>query len=1157
MAEGAEERRGAAGAPAPVRGILGLDALAVRTALLALADFAFIGLLGIAIGAENLESAERVGPGVEAEGLRPAELVQVVAWIFILAAILSTPFAARLADSFSKRSVLLGCAAAQTAVSACVLAAFIYGNLPILWLPLALVAVRNALEASVRQALIAERSPAPRLAQANVSDWLGWAAGACSGIIAAQVLAGIAGPARASALLVLVSAAAVQASFQLPAGAPPAPAARNTFREGLRALGARRALRRSGEGIFFFTIVAVLFILEMVPYGLTQLHVGPRGLAFLLIAATAGFGLGIWLAGSFSTGKIELGLVPLGALGVALFSGLLFWTPRVPLVAFEATAGCVALLGVSGGVFLLPVLSLVQRESPAAVRGSVLAAMGLVGALGGVTAFVLRWLGENIFRFAPDQVFLLTGAAMAAVTIYVLTLLPEHLLRFLFWLATNVAYRLRIVGGENVPLEGPALLVSNHVSFVDGLIVLASTPRFIRFIVHKDIADLQAFRRLSKVMRAIPISSEDPPRAVVSALKEAGKALESGELVCIFAEGQISRTGQLQPFRGGMEKILKHHPAPIIPVHLDQVWGSIFSFAGGKFFWKLPRGLPYSVTVSFGKPLSPDTPIDQVRQAVQDLEAEAFRLRKEGERPLPWTFIRKAKRHPFRLAAVDTLGRKASGAKLAAAAVSLAKILGRVWKDQDMAGILLPPSVAGCAVNLAASLLGKPTVNLNYTSAADAVRSALEQCRIRKVVSSRAFLEKVQMTVPAEVVYLEDLAGTRGRIGKLCDALSAWFLPRALLERYIGARKIGVDDVVTVIFSSGSTGEPKGVMQTHFNIISNIQSVSQVLDVGPHQSILGILPFFHSTGYTGGLWAPLVTGMRVVYHPNPLDAKVVGEVAKRHGATILFATPTFIHNYAKRCDPGDFGSLRYAIVGAEKLTMAVAEAFRGHFGIQPMEGYGCTEAAPMISLNIPDHRERGMFQMGWRKGTVGRPLPGVGVRIVDIETGERLPPGKEGMLLVKGPNVMLGYYGKPELTAEVLRDGWYTTGDVAFVDDDGFITITDRLSRFAKIAGEMIPLIRVEETLHQALGLTDQVLTVVTMPDEKKGERLVVVHTLPDEKLDELFEKLPRYNLPNLWVPRRESFIRIAEIPRLATGKVDLKKVSEAAQAAAEVEATR
>jgi acyl-[acyl-carrier-protein]-phospholipid O-acyltransferase/long-chain-fatty-acid--[acyl-carrier-protein] ligase len=382
------------------------------------------------------------------------------------------------------------------------------------------------------------------------------------------------------------------------------------------------------------------------------------------------------------------------------------------------------------------------------------------------------------------------------------------------------------------------------------------------------------------------------------------------------------------------------------------------------------------------------------------------------------------------------------------------------------------------------------------------------------------------------------------------DTLAAWFLPAPLLRLWIRGKRIKVDDVATVIFSSGSTGLPKGVMQTHHNILSNVQSVCELLELGGRDRILGVLPFFHSTGYTGGLWSPLITGMVAVYHPNPLDARAVGKLVKQHGVTILFATPTFINGYARRCEPGDFGSVEVAIVGAEKLTEPVSWLFRESFGIEPMEGYGCTEASPMVSVNIPDYRGRGVYQVGVKRGTVGHPLPGVSVRVVDPDTEEPLLAQQPGMLLVRGPNIMKGYLGKPELTAEVLRDGWYRTGDIAKIDKDGFIVITDRLSRFAKIAGEMVPHIKVEEALHAALDLVDPVFFVTSISDVKKGERLVVVHTASEEQLSELFEKLPAQNLPNLWTPRQDSFVHVDEVPRLGTGKVDLKRLRQMAEAA-------
>ena len=285
-------------------------------------------------------------------------------------------------------------------------------------------------------------------------------------------------------------------------------------------------------------------------------------------------------------------------------------------------------------------------------------------------------------------------------------------------------------------------------------------------------------------------------------------------------------------------------------------------------------------------------------------------------------------------------------------------------------------------------------------------------------------------------------------------------------------------------------------MLTHYNIASNVEQVGQMFMFDRHDRLLGVLPFFHSFGFTVTLWLPAALGVSVVYHPSPLDLAAISEVVRDYRVTFLMSTPTFLQAYVRRCSPEDFGSLQFVVAGAEKLPERLAAAFEDRFGIRPLEGYGTTECSPVVSVNTRDFRAPGFRQVGAKRGRIGHPLPGVSVRIVDPDTREPLAAGTPGLLLVRGPNVMLGYLGKAEKTAEVLQDGWYVTGDIAEEDEDGFLTITDRLSRFSKIGGEMVPHIKVEEQLHELAGATDQVLVVTAVPDGKKGERLVVLHTL-------------------------------------------------------------
>jgi len=566
----------------------------------------------------------------------------------------------------------------------------------------------------------------------------------------------------------------------------------------------------------------------------------------------------------------------------------------------------------------------------------------------------------------------------------------------------------------------------------------------------------------------------------------------------------------------------------------------------------MPRQIPYPVTVSFGAPMPPTTPAVEVRKVVQDLGAEAYRNRKNRLRTLHRSFIRMARRHPFRFAMADGMTPRLNFGLALVRSIALSRRLRREWKGQAMVGILLPPSVGGALVNFAALLQGKVPVNLNYTASSEVLASCAKQCDLKTVITSRAFLEKVKLQVPGESIFLEDLVPRISLIQKLTAFLSSRLLPVSWLEKACGSdHKIILDDTATIIFSSGSTGDPKGVMLSHYNVAANVDQIAQIFMLDDKDKILGILPFFHSFGFTGTLCLPAAIGMGVVYHPSPLDSRAIGALVSKYGVTFLLATPTFLQMYTRRCSPEDFGSLQYVVAGAEKLPERISQAFEDQFGLRPFEGYGCTECAPVVSVNRRDFRAASFRQVGAKRGSIGHPLPGITVKIVDPETHQPVPSGQSGLLLVRGPNIMQGYLGRPEKTAEVLKDGWYNTGDIAVVDEEGFLRITDRLSRFSKIGGEMVPHIKVEDKLHELAGSTEQTFAVTGIPDEKKGERLFVLHTLPEDKLKEVVEKMAQSDLPALWKPRADQFARVDALPYLGTGKLDLRRIKEVAQAAA------
>ncbi len=700
-------------------------------------------------------------------------------------------------------------------------------------------------------------------------------------------------------------------------------------------------------------------------------------------------------------------------------------------------------------------------------------------------------------------------------------------------------YRVTALGLENLP-SGGFLLLPNHISWVDAIVLQLACPRPIRYVIDEEYYHKPILHSLLRVLGCIPINTHHSHPAV----RLATEKIADGEIVCVFPEGRLERTGVLLRLQRGYELIARHANAEVVPVWLDQLWGSIFSFQGGKFFRKLPKRVRYPVTIAFGKPLkADDANVATVREELLKLGEFCFSRRPSLHRHLAEECVRGLKRRPFATAVIDGLDHSTlSRSKLLGAAAALSRFLRRQFADERIA-IVLPANKGSMMANLAVTLAGKVPVDLNFTIGRAANESCCGRANLRVAISATQFMERIKdFPWPERVLKLDELM-PRMKRQIIFWWLISILLPARLLLQLLQIPKEGGHTEAVLLFTSGTTGEPKGVVISHRNVVGNVSQFRQLLDAKKNDAILASLPFFHTFGSTVTLWYPLIEGVRIVTYPNPLEAARCAALIERYKLTFLLATPTFLRVYLRKAQPHQLRSLRLTIAGAEKLPLDLARHFEERFGKRVFEGYGLTETAPVVSVNLPEPLRN--VEPTSRLYSVGRMAPGLAAEIREAETDRKLSLHETGMLWLRGVNIFEGYLHDPKQTAEVLRDGWLKTGDIGRFDEDGFLYIEGRLSRFSKIGGEMVPHEAVENKIVDLLGLSgrdERPLAVVGVQDEAKGEALVLLSAV-DVDLGELRKELHEAGIPNLWIPKHVQ--RVESIPVLASGKLDLKKCKE------------
>jgi acyl-[acyl-carrier-protein]-phospholipid O-acyltransferase/long-chain-fatty-acid--[acyl-carrier-protein] ligase len=879
----------------------------------------------------------------------------------------------------------------------------------------------------------------------------------------------------------------------------------------------------------------------------------PNATALYAQSSLAVAGIGI-LFGALYVGRISKNFIETGFIPIAIF-GMIIGLFLMPMVTNQiAIILLFFFYGIFSGLLVVPLNALIQFNAPDNKLGKILAGNNFTQ-----NSFMFVFLMGTIslawFHIDPIVSFRLLLIISIFGAIYAVLRLPQSLARYVIYVLISKLYSIEAIGVKNIPSNGGVLLLGNHTSYLDWAVLQISCPRPIRFVMDKRIYNKRYLHALFKLLNFIPISDNSSKEAI-QAIRD---ALHQGDLVALFPEGFISRNGQLGEFHRGYELAIKDTNAIIVPFFIRGLWGSIASFST-KLYRKSSKAIRRRVTICYGKSLPDTTTANELKSHIFALGLEAWSHYAKSLSTIQAEWLRQAKRMRNRVSVVDSSGKAVTNHQLIASFIAMRKLIkSKIDFTEKRVGVILPPGVVGVLANFAVLALGKVVVNLNYTANKVALEHAISISEIKTIMTSRQFIQKLEkkgfylapFIESYRVIYLEDHQNSFKLWKILLNLIEVKLLPFFILKM-LYLKKVSPDDTAVIYFSSGSEGLPKGVELSHRNILINGKQTSCVLNLGFGDAVLGCLPLFHAFGLTVTVLMPLIEGIPIVFYPDPTDAVGVGKAVARFGVTVLCSTSTLLNIYSRqpKLHPLMFKTLRFVIAGAEKLSPLTMAQFYQKFGIHILEGYGATETSPVVSCNLPDILIPRLWhiQQSLKPGTVGIPVPGTRIKIVDPATKAQLPVGEKGMILIAGPQVMKGYLAQPKKTSQVLyeEDGlvWYVTYDQGFLDEDGYLSITDRYSRFAKIGGEMISLAAVEIEVQSLLPEGGECVAV-SIQDEKKGEKIILLLADVSKSFDYRVE-IQKAQLNPLMVPR-EIYV-ITEIPKLGSGKKDFTRAKKLAE---------
>lgn len=718
---------------------------------------------------------------------------------------------------------------------------------------------------------------------------------------------------------------------------------------------------------------------------------------------------------------------------------------------------------------------------------------------------------------------------------------------------------LKLLGQEHLRQEGGFLVIPSQLSYYDLLrLEQLLEGRECVFLVEHGAA-LHPLLRAHLEKESVQALEIDPHATDPAAYQQAIAAeMERGHVVIYLPAAAAVINAPVSTIPGTKLEFLLKAGAPVLPIYIQRSAEIALDIE--------PRYDEADAVFAIGSLLrgASELTLAVYQEAMMSLAEQCFSVYPALDMHLAYALLCGLKKHGGNHQIIDGKDDKALGYdKVLAAAIALSKVI-QIETKKKRVGVVLPPGIGGLIANIAVLLAGKVPVNLNFTAGRTAIEYAIKAGDLDRFITADVFVRKVQSFPwpPSKQLILVErvLPKLKAKIG-LWLALSK-LLPASLLATVLGVPKKGGRDEALLLFTSGSSGNPKGVVLSHRNMIANVIQFGSRLGMKSGDSILGSLPLFHSFGCTVTLWYPIICGVDLVTYPSPLETKKLAELIEKHRISLMIATPTFLRGYLRGVNRESLTSIKLCVTGAEKLPGTVAEPFETKFGKRVYEGYGLTETSPVSNVNLPNPLPLGEESAGYvwlpshRQGSVGQMVPGLALRITHPETFEPQSIHSSGMIWFKGANIFEGYLHEEKRTAEVKdAQGWFRTGDIGRVDMDGFLYIEGRLSRFSKIAGEMVPHETVEDALVKALGLENESvrkLAIVGVPDPDKGEALILLTAIPGgpehQEILDLRYRLLEKGMPPLWIPKK--MIRVADIPILSSGKLDVQSCEKIARAA-------